>query len=147
MPDTPSDAAIRAWARLERAHRAAVATIEARLKAARLPGLDWYDVLLELERADGGLRPFALQKELLFEQYNLSRLIDRMAAAGYVLRHTSDEDGRGRILAITRVGRAMRRKIWSVYAAAIEDAVGRHFSAAEAATLATLLGRLHGAAP
>ena len=110
MTDRPSDAVVLAWARLERAHRAALATVEARLKAARLPDLAWYDVLLELERADEGLRPFELQKAMLFAQYNLSRLIDRMAAAGYVTRAASEEDGRGQLLRITRQGRAIRRR-------------------------------------
>ena len=145
MTDRPSEAAIQAWARLERAHRAALATVEARLKAAGLPDLAWYDVLLELERADEGLRPFELQKAMLFAQYNLSRLIDRMAAAGYVARAASEEDGRGQRLSITRSGRAIQRRIWPVYAAAIEEAVGRHLSDTEAQTLADLLGRLHDA--
>lgn len=144
MTDRPSETAILAWARLERAHRAALATVEARLKAAGLPDLAWYDVLLELERADAGLRPFELQKAMLFAQYNLSRLIDRMVAAGYVARAASEEDGRGQLLRITRSGRAIRRRIWPVYAAAIEEAVGRHLSDGEARTLADLLGKLYG---
>lgn len=109
-----------------------------------MPGLDWYDVLLELERAGAkGLRPFELQKALLFAQYNLSRLIDRMAGAGHVTRKASAEDGRGQLLAVTPSGRALRRKMWPVYAAAIQEAVGRHLSDDEARSLADLLGRLY----
>lgn len=141
---SPSEPVVRAWARLERAHRAAQTTVEARLKEAGLPPLAWYDALLELERAGPtGLRPFELQREMLFAQYNLSRLIDRLAAAGYVARAASAEDGRGQVLTITREGRAIRKRMWPVYAAAIEEAVGRHLSSAEAATLADLLGRLY----
>jgi len=143
----PSDSVIRAWARLERAHRAAHSTVEARLKTAGLPPLAWYDALLELERADPrGLRPFELQKEMLFAQYNLSRLVDRLEAAGHVARTASEEDGRGQILTITKSGRAMRRRMWPVYSAAIAAAVGRHLSEAEAVTLGELLGRLYGKA-
>src|SRR5690606_5806708 len=92
----PSDSVIRAWARLERAHRATQSTVETRLKRAGLPPLAWYDALLELERADPrGLRPFELQKEMLFAQYNLSRLVDRLEAAGHVARSASEADGRG----------------------------------------------------
>jgi DNA-binding MarR family transcriptional regulator len=147
-PDTasPPEAVIRAWARLARAHRAALGTVEGRLKQAGLPTLAWYDALLELERAGpSGLRPFELQKEMLFSQYNLSRLVDRLVAAGYVTRAASEADGRGQVLTITRAGRAMRRRIWPVYAAAIEEAVGRRLSAQDAARLADLLGRLYGA--
>ena len=146
MPKRPSDTAIRAWARLERAHRAALGTIEARLAEAGLPELAWYDVLLELERAGApGLRSFQLQAAMLLQQYNLSRLVDRMAAAGAVTKTPSKEDGRGLVLTVTRAGRALRRRMWPVYAAAIEEAIGRHLSEAEAETLGKLLGRLYAA--
>ena len=139
-----SESAVRAWARLERAQRAAQGIVERRLKKAGLPALAWYDVLLELERAGAaGLRPFELQKAMLFAQYNLSRLIDRMAADGCVARTASAEDGRGQVLAITRAGRVLRRRIWPVYAAAIEAAVGARLSPAEARTLGDLLGKLY----
>lgn len=140
----PSDSAIRAWVRLERAHRAAQSAVEARLKKAGLPPLAWYDALLELERAGtAGLRPFELQKEMLFAQYNLSRLVDRLEAAGCVARGTSAADGRGQVLTITKAGRALRRQMWPIYASAIEDAVGRHLSETEAESLSDLLGRLY----
>lgn len=140
----PSESVVRAWTRLERAHRAALATVESRLKAAGLPPLAWYDVLLELERAgEAGLRPFELQKAMLLAQYNLSRLIDRLDARGYVVRTASEQDGRGQVLAITATGRAMRRKIWPVYAAAIEAAVGARLSEREARALGDLLERLY----
>ncbi len=140
----PADSVVRAWTRLERAHRAALATVEGRLKEAGLPPLAWYDVLLELERAGApGLRPFELQKAMLLAQYNLSRLIDRLEAQGHVARAASEDDGRGHVLAITAKGRAMRRKIWPVYAAAIEAAVGAHLSPTEARALGDLLERLY----
>jgi DNA-binding MarR family transcriptional regulator len=142
--NAPSEAVVRAWTRLERAHRATLATVESRLKKAGLPPLAWYDVLLELERAgELGLRPFELQKAMLFAQYNLSRLIDRLEAHGYVVRTASEDDGRGQVLAITAKGRAVRRKIWPVYATAIEAAMGAHLSPSEARTLADLLEKLY----
>ena len=141
---SPSESVVRAWTRLERAHRAALATVESRLKKAGLPPLAWYDVLLELERGGApGLRPFELQQAMLFAQYNLSRLIDRLETQGYVARTTSVDDGRGQMLAITAKGRAMRKKIWPVYAAAIEAAVGAHLSPSEASTVADLLTKLY----
>ena len=143
-PPAPSEPVVRAWVRLERAHRAAQGTVEARLKEAGLPALAWYDVLLELERAGAsGLRPFELQKAILFAQYNLSRLVDRLEAAGHVAKQVSEDDGRGQLLTITNSGRAMRRRIWPVYAAAIEEAVGRYLSERDATALGDLLGKLY----
>jgi len=145
MSEMPGEAVIRAWARLTRAQQRAQGEIEAALKAASLPSLSWYDVLLETERAGkDGLRPFELERAMLLAQYNLSRLVDRMAAAGLVERRPCDEDARGHMVAITDAGRAMRRRMWPIYARAIEQTVGRHFTAREARTLGDLLGRLAG---
>ena len=106
------------------------------------PPLAWYDVLLELERAPDGLRPVALESALLLAQYNLSRLLNRLAEAGLITRKPHPQDGRGQIIHITRAGLTVRQKMWRYYEAAIQDAVARHLSDAEAATLATLLHRL-----
>ena len=137
----PSDTAIRAWARLLKAHRIALGSVEQALKAAGLPPLAWYDALLELDRAGKqGLRPFELEREMLLEQYNLSRLIDRMETAGYVGRRASGEDGRGHLLIITPAGRRFRRRMWTVYGAAIRDAFSDKLSARETGSLDALLG-------
>ena len=110
----------------------------------RLPAaLASYDVLLELERVgDARLRPYELRKTTLFAQYNLPRLIDRLESAAYVAGQASEDVGRGQILTIANTGRAMHRKIWPVYASAIEVTVGLYLSDAEAQTLGGLLGRL-----
>ncbi len=143
MTNTPSKTVIRAWARLMKAQQLALASIERALKQAGLPPLAWYDVLLEAERAGlNGLRPFELERVMLLAQYNLSRLIDRIEQAGYVERVACDEDGRGQLIVITDKGKALRRKMWPVYANAIEAAVGRHLTTKEAGTLDNLLGAL-----
>ena len=143
MSEKPGEAVIRAWARLTRAQQRAQGEIEAALKAAGLPPLSWYDVLLETERAGkDGLRPFELERAMLLAQYNLSRLVDRLAAAGLVERRPCDDDGRGHKVAVTEAGRAMRRRMWPVYARAIEQAVGRRLTARQARTLGELLGPL-----
>lgn len=143
MTEDPSKATISAWARLARVQQQALRSIERALKEAGLPPLAWYDVLLELERAGGpGLRPFELERAMLLAQYNLSRLIDRLEAAGHVERIACEDDGRGHLIAITASGRAMRRRMWPVYARAIEEAIGRHLAAAETRSLDGLLGIL-----
>ena len=87
------------------AQRQALAAIEQALSAAKLPALAWYDVLLELERAGGSLRPFELERAMLLAQYNLSRLIERLEKAGYVERRTCANDRRGQVIAIIPAGK------------------------------------------
>ena len=143
MSEMPSENAVRAWARLVRVETALMAEIEDALKAAGLPQLAWYDALLELSRAtNGSLRPLALQTEMLLAQYNVSRLIDRLERAGLVERRPCPEDARGQVVRITRDGRAMLKRMWPVYAAAIRRLVGERLSDADADRLWKLLGKL-----
>ena len=130
-----------AWAMLLTAHAALVERIEAALAAAGLPALDWYDVLWELEKADGRLRMHDLARRVVLSRSNLSRLADRLEKAGLVAREDCPEDGRGYDLVLTRAGRAMRRKMWPLYEAEIERAFSRHITADEARAIGEALGR------
>lgn len=136
------------WLPLARAHKTILAAVEAALKQADLPGLDWYDLLWELECAgEAGLRPYELQKRLLLPQYGVSRLADRLAKAGYLKRQECGGDGRGQILLLTAEGAKIRTQMWEVYAGAMQQAVTPHFSPGEARRLAELLTKLQRPAP
>jgi DNA-binding MarR family transcriptional regulator len=139
----PCDATIGAWIRLLRAQRCTLASVERALKESGCPPLEWYDVLLELDN-DGPQRPRTLQDRLLLPQSNLSRLLDRMEAAGAVERATCKEDGRGQLVRISSSGQALRRRMWPIYASAIQQALGARLTGAQAAQLSDLLGRLAG---
>jgi DNA-binding MarR family transcriptional regulator len=79
---------------------------------------------------------------MLLAQYNLSWLMDRIASAGYVERRLCEDDGRGQLITITDQGKAIRRKMWPVYARGIEAAMGRHLSHNQAEVLDEILGAL-----
>lgn len=139
----PTETVITAWARLVRAQREVIGGIEAELKQAGFPPLSWYDVLLELKRRPNGcLTPRELEQETLFEQYNLSRLLDRMETNGLVRRIPYPGDKRRQLVEITGEGRALQRQIWPVYAAAIERYVGSKLDEDEVAALAGALKKL-----
>ena len=142
----PCDSVVGAWVRLARAQRCTLVSVERSLKEAGFPPLEWYDILLELERT-GPQRPRDLQSRLLLAQSNLSRLLDRMEAAKAVERFSCVEDGRGQLVRITAAGSALRTRMWPVYAAAIQEVVGTRLSSDEAAQLAALLSRLSGCCP
>jgi len=137
------DQTISAWARLQCASQSVLSAVESDLKAAGYPPLAWYDVLLELKRAGkDGLRPLALQSQMLLAQYNLSRLLDRMEGDGYVERRPCPNDGRGQIVVIAPAGRHLLKRMWPAYEAAIQRHFAARLSAEEAARLARLLGKL-----
>ena len=58
------------------------------------------------------------------------------------MRGSCPGDGRGQMVVLTEAGRAMRQRMWPVYAAAVQQAVGARLSPEEADGLAQLLGRL-----
>jgi DNA-binding MarR family transcriptional regulator len=145
MEGMPSETAITAWARLLRAAETALDGVQQDLKRAGLPPLAWYDVLLELgreSRRGKGLRQRDLQAEMLLTSYNLSRLIDRMEAEGLVRREPCVEDGRGALVVVTDKGRALKRRMWPIYAKAIAARFSERFAEAELAALAELLRKL-----
>ena len=142
MTEKLSDAVTGAWVRLVRARHKVVSAVEADGKAAGVLAMGWYDVLWELECSPEGLRPFELERRLLFAQYNLSRQIDRMVEAGLVRKAPSPEDKRGHILHITDSGRKQRKATWPHYAKAITRHVGDKLTEAEAEKLAALLAKL-----
>lgn len=135
---------IQAWARLVRVSQSLLARVEADVKAAGFPPLSWYDALLELRRAgDAGLRPFELQEEMLLAQYNLSRLIERLANAGYVERHPAADDKRGHIVRITPEGQALLREMWPVYREALRRYFAARLSEADIRALSGIMTKLN----
>ena len=143
MRKLPSDAVVRAWMALVRAQQVTVRRVERILKDAGLPALNAYDVLWELDKAGrAGLRPFELEQQMLFTQWNLSRLIERLAQEGLVERRRTEEDGRGHRVVLTPAGKALRRRMWAVHAEAITAVMGPGLSDAQADALSGLLGPL-----
>ncbi|MXN63738.1 MarR family transcriptional regulator [Stappia sp. GBMRC 2046] len=133
----------KAWVGLILGSRSAFSRVEAALKEAGLPQLVWYDVLLELSREGRGrLRNKDLAGRMLLEKYNLSRLIDRMAAEGVVERVHDASDARGAAIQITDKGRELRETMWPVYRDAVAASFADRFDEGELETLAAMLKRV-----
>ena len=138
-----SSAVIEAWAGLVRTEKAVSDGIEERLKSAGLPSLDWFHVLHEVDRSPKGMmRQSSVQNRTQIAQYNVCRLVDRLESEGLVERHQCQVDGRNNVVVITSKGRALRRAMWPVYAAAIEEQFGARLTQAEAELLAKLLTKV-----
>ena len=139
----PSDPVQRAWIALGRVSQAVREEVGQALKDARLPDITWYTVLWELERAGHPTRPRDLAIPLFILPYQLSRLVDRMEQDGLVKRIACPEDKRGHLLEPTPEGFEMRKRMWAVYAPAMDDAMNR-IGDSEALELAQLLNKLGG---
>jgi DNA-binding MarR family transcriptional regulator len=143
----PTDPRGRAWAWLLAAHATLLESIEKRLAAEGLPPLGWYDVLWELEKADGGrLRMHELAHRVVVSRSNVTRLADRLEAAGLIAREDCPDDRRGAYCVLTGAGRAMRRRIWPVYASEIDALWSSHLSRTEGRIIDEALRRIVGSA-
>lgn len=132
-----------AWPRFVTAYALVIARIEERLKAAGLPELAWYDVLWALERAPRSrLRMHELAENTVISRSNLTRLVDRLEAASLVTRDRDCLDRRGAFAVLTPTGRAVRRKMWTVYGPAISELFDGHLNAAEALQMRSILDRI-----
>ncbi len=99
--------------------------IDRDLAAAGVLPWDWYDVLLTLEEAEGGtLRMGQLADAVLVSRSGLTRLVDRLEAAGYLRRAHSSTDRRAIDVTITEAGLRERERTWPAY----RDAIARHFA-------------------
>lgn len=122
----PSEDETKVWVALNLSQRGIYRAMDTALKAEGLPPLRWYDVLWELERAKaGGLRPRELERLLIFEQSNLSRLLRRMVDEGLVVESAFHEDRRGKVLSITKEGRRVREQMWTLYGPLIHRHISR----------------------
>ena len=139
----PSDPLQRAWIALGRISQSVQLHVAAALKEAKLPDLQWYTVLWELERAGKPTRPKDLAVPLFILPYQLSRLVDRMEKEELLARIECEEDKRGHLLELTTKGLALRKAMWAVYAPAMQQ-VMRRISDPEALKLAELLYKLGG---
>jgi DNA-binding MarR family transcriptional regulator len=143
MPDRPSPDHIAAWRALLTAHADLTERIDAALRAAGVIPLRWYDALLSLYEAPGRrLRLAELARAALLSRSGLSRLVDRLEAAGLLMREPCEDDARGAYAVLTPEGLQALRRCWRVYGAEIEARVGRRLTSGEAKTLRGLLAGL-----
>lgn len=110
------------WRAFLRAHSNMLRRIARDLDHAGLPPLSWYDVLAALrDAADGRLRQVELAERVLLSNSGLSRLVDRIEAAGLVERTSCSTDRRSFHVQIKPDGRAMLERMWPVYARGIAE--------------------------
>jgi DNA-binding MarR family transcriptional regulator len=147
MPTRPDPRHLAAWRSLLQAHAALTELLERELVTERGLPLSRYEVLLYLaESPDGRLRMQELAEQVLLSKSGLTRLVDRMEAAGLVRRERCPDDRRGAYAVLTDHGRAVLRRAAPVHLRGIQEHFGRHVGEDEARALSGALGRVAAAA-
>ncbi len=94
--------------------------------------LTWLDVLAQLYDADGNaLRMQELQERSLFTRSGMTRLVDRIEAAGLVRRERVPGDRRGVRVVLTPEGRRRHTDAFIGHLEVIEREFGRRLTAAQ----------------
>jgi len=137
-------APIAIWIGLTRIRRRLQRMVERRLKRVGLPPLIWHDALLLLaSQTSRELSAPDLEQNLSLRQYQVSRLIERLAEGGLVVRRRLPAIGRPLLIRLTERGRDLQQRMAEVYASAVDAEIIGQFSEEEAATLIALLSRLY----
>jgi DNA-binding MarR family transcriptional regulator len=117
--------------------------IETALRADDLPPLAWYDVLRALDEADEhGLRPRDLGFAVALTPSGLTRLLDRMVAAGMVERTVCPSDRRGFTVTLTDAGGETHRMMRPIYLREVEAGFASLLTDEEARIIGEALERV-----
>ncbi len=135
------------WALFLTVHSVLLGKIELALKDAKLPPLEWYDVLWALERTPGyQLRMHELAHLVVLSRSNLTRLVDRLERAKLVGREPSIDDKRGAYCVLKPSGSVLCQKMSPVYKKCIFELFNEHLPETEDAALNAALRRILAAA-
>jgi len=119
---TPRD--LSAWRGLLETHARVTRALDAEMRAAHGLSVSSYEVLMFLADAPGRrLRMAEIADRVLLSRSGLTRLVDRLEAAGYVTRCAAEDDGRGAYAELTDAGLAKLQAARKTHL----DGVRRHF--------------------
>jgi DNA-binding MarR family transcriptional regulator len=138
-----TDLEMAAWRGFLEAHRRVMDVLETELRQHEDLPLAWYDVLVQLsESPTRSLRMQGLADAVLLSKSGLTRLVDRMEAAGLVERAPCEDDGRGIMAVLTDRGYQRLRDAAPTHVAGVRAHFADLLRPGEANVLAQALGRI-----
>ncbi len=141
--DSLDDPRVDAFGMLVETHNELTAAITKRLAATDAPPVPWLGVLLRLARTPGQrLRMSALARDMTMSTSGLTRLIDRVEAAGHVERERCPEDRRGLWASLTPEGLAVVMAAVPGHIDDLDDLFTAALSADELLAMTDLLRRV-----
>jgi DNA-binding MarR family transcriptional regulator len=131
-----------AWLALVRTHTRLWEQVEAQMRRDTGLTMARYDVLAHLDMSGGRLGLTDLACSILLSQSGLSKLLDRMEAAGLVRRDPDPRDGRAAFAAITPQGRSVVRKARQGHHEFLRQAFAQALDDDDLADLARIMDRI-----
>jgi MarR family transcriptional regulator, 2-MHQ and catechol-resistance regulon repressor len=115
------DPRITAFGMLLEAHAAALTQVGRDLEASAGIPVSWFEVLLRLARSpEQRLRMAELARQVGLSTSGLTRLVDRIEAAGYLTRQACPTDRRGAEAVLTDEGAALLQSAVPAHVASID---------------------------
>ena len=143
MPDAGTKLAADAWGALLQVHAALVPRLDRRLRQRAALPLGWYDVLLELQAApDQQLTMTQLAERVVLSRTRISRVVDELAAEGYVRREANANDARSAFAVLTENGLDKFREAAPIYLDGIKQEFADGISDRELRTMLDILTRV-----
>lgn len=131
---------IEAFGMLIEAHNEVFNVAQRHLEASCDVPVGWLGVLIRLARSPGQrLRMTELALDMTMSTSGLTRLVDRIEAAGHVHREACPEDRRGLHAVLTDAGREVLRQAVPCHVANLQQTMGGALSAEELTELTRLL--------
>ena len=110
-----------AWRAVVTSHAAVTERVQRALAAADLPPLSWFEVLSAVKLSPtGSPRMSDLAEWLTLSRGGITKLVDRLEAAGYLERVTCSTDRRSFQAELTPAGDSMLEDMRTVYEAELE---------------------------
>jgi DNA-binding MarR family transcriptional regulator len=138
---------IGAWLDLVRTHSRFWDRVETEMRRQHGLTMARYDVLANLANAGGQLRPSELAATILLSPSGLSKLLDRMDAAGLVRRDPDPGDARATLAGITPQGRALVERARESHHAFLRRTFATALSDRDLDDLARIMRKLRAAVP
>jgi DNA-binding MarR family transcriptional regulator len=132
-----------AWRGMLHVHVHVTRVLDAEMQAAHGVSVSAYEVLMFLGDAPGHrMRMSEIAEGVLLTRSGCTRLVDRLAKRGYIVRSAADSDGRGLYAELTSDGLAIARAARRTHLAGVRREFLDRLSDEDERTLAEIWGRL-----
>jgi len=140
---TREDPGFSGWLTLLQAQSVVVDALERTLQEESGLPLAWFEVLIQLSAADEGqMKMQDLAQAVLLSKSGLTRLVERMVAAGLVSRGACATDRRIVYAVVTDAGRTALRDAMPVHARALTEHFSKHLTPAELGMIRSTLTKV-----
>ena len=132
-----------AWRAFLEAHSTVIGALEREMQEEQGLPLTWYDVLVHLSEAPGSrLSHKSVAESVVLSRSGITRLVDRMAAAGLVRREPSPDDRRVSHVVMTEEGLGALQRAAPGHIRGVVEHFARHLNTEDVPVFQSFFARV-----